>query len=271
MESRNKKTTSVIRRTADEVKAYRTLHKVIPTVCGAVIVLLAIVYIISLLFTKYGSFTVKIRDLKNRDYALSLCENERFLNPVSRLNSKAVKDVTNIDGNNLPNNLNDVNGEHNGENYVAYTFYCKNTGVKEMSYNYQLLISRRTVGIDAAIRVRTYFNPFYYDTETGSVTLSSDYTDYAKPRTGGSGQPEIDPTNRVMTNFASSDTVLEGVVDNFKPGDISKITVVIWIEGNDPDCTDDVIGGEFKVDMVFNALTDDENPNFDIIRETTGN
>ena len=43
----------------------------------------------------------------------------------------------------------------------------------------------------------------------------------------------------------------------FKPGDISKITVVIWIEGNDPDCTDDILGGEFKVDMVMNVVAEE--------------
>ena len=47
---------------------------------------------------------------------------------------------------------------------------------------------------------------------------------------------------------------MEGAVENFKPGDISKITVVIWIEGNDPDCTDDVLGGEFKVDMEMTVV-----------------
>lgn len=257
MESKSKKTPSIVRRTANEVKTYRTMWKVIPAVSGVAVLLLVIVYIISLLFSKYGSFTVKVGDLKDHKYMLSLSESDRFLNPVSRLNSKAVKDITNIDGNNLPDDLNDVNGEHNGENYVAYTFYCKNTGADEVTYNYRLLISRKTVGIDAAIRVRVYYTPFYYTAENGEYNKDDrSYTDYAKPKTGGNGAPEIDPTNRVMTNFASSDTVMEGEVENFKPGDISKITVVIWIEGNDPDCTDDVLGGEFKVDMEMTVVSE---------------
>ena len=36
---------------------------------------------------------------------------------------------------------------------------------------------------------------------------------------------------------------------DFRPGDIDKYTVVIWIEGNDPDCVDDIIGGEVKLHM----------------------
>ena len=61
-----------------------------------------------------------------------------------------------------------------------------------------------------------------------------------------------------MTNFTSESTVTEGSVYNFKPGDISKVTVVIWLEGNDPDCTDDILGGQFKLDMIMDIAGDAE-------------
>ena len=140
---------------------------------------------------------------------------------------------------------------------MAYTFYAKNVGQSTITYDYDLVISRKTIGVDSAIRVRLYYTPFYYDSFTKEYTRSGDYTDYAKPRTGGSGLPEVDPDNRTMTNFAASGSVAQGRVAGFKPGDISKITVVIWIEGNDPDCTDDILGGEFKVDMVMNVVAEE--------------
>ena len=251
MAQSDKQTVSFLRRTAGEVKRYRKIRKIVPSVIGVILALLVIVYIISLLFSKYGSFTVRITDLNDRKYSLSLAENDRFSNPVSFLNANAIKDATNIDGNTLPGNLNDTNGEHNGENYVAYTFYVKNTGALELTYNYRLEISRMTSGIDAAIRVRLFYTPFYYKAETNTYDRNGNYTDYAKARTGGNGEPEFDPYDRKMTNFLSSGTITEGTVAGFAPGDISKITVVIWIEGNDPDCTDDLIGGEFKVDMIM--------------------
>ena len=43
-------------------------------------------------------------------------------------------------------------------------------------------------------------------------------------------------------------------IDAFEPGEITKFTVVIWIEGNDPDCIDWLIGGKLKVDMVMTVL-----------------
>ena len=44
-----------------------------------------------------------------------------------------------------------------------------------------------------------------------------------------------------------------------KPGDIDKYTLVIWIEGSDAECTDDILGGEFGVRLRFNSEYVEEN------------
>ena len=54
--------------------------------------------------------------------------------------------------------------------------------------------------------------------------------------------------------FYSSTVAAIGRIDNFKPLDQTKYTIVIWIEGNDPDCIDELIGGTMKVDMSFNII-----------------
>ena len=36
---------------------------------------------------------------------------------------------------------------------------------------------------------------------------------------------------------------------DFKVNDIDKYTIVIWIEGDDPDCIDALIGGEMKMHL----------------------
>ena len=248
---------SSLTRTAGEVKRYRTYQRIIPAAMGGVAALLVIVYVISVLFSHYGSFTVVVENSADkRKFALSLAESDNFANPTSRLNSRAVKDITNIDGNMLPSGLNDEDGEHNGEDYVAYTFDVKNVGEEVCDYRYKLAISKMTAGIDAAVRLRLYFNPLYYDAQTGEYRYSGDYVDYAKPKSGGNGAPEVDPPGRVMTNFLSGNTVTEGLIENFVPGSISRVTVVIWLEGNDPECTDDILGGEFKMDMSFEIVDD---------------
>ena len=36
---------------------------------------------------------------------------------------------------------------------------------------------------------------------------------------------------------------------DFKPGEIDKFTIVIYLEGDDPDCIDALIGGDMKMHM----------------------
>ncbi len=252
---------SAVRRTAVEVKHYRRIRRIIPLLIGLLIALLALVYIISLLFSRYGSFTVAAQDFAGRNasgFSLSLSDKYDFLHPTSYLNTNAVKQITNIDGQKLPAGLNDEDGSHNGENYMAYTFYLKNSGTKECTYEYNLTIAKKTRALDECIRVRVYYNPTFFDSENpDEFNYDNSYVDYAKPALGGGGSPEVDPENRVMTNFFNGNTVMRGQTDHFKPGDIAKVTVVIWIEGNDPDCSDDKLGGEFKLDMTFTILDDD--------------
>ena len=56
------------------------------------------------------------------------------------------------------------------------------------------------------------------------------------------------------TAFESRTTVVKKKIENFAPGDVTKFTVVIWLEGNDVDCVDTILGGEFKIDMTMSIL-----------------
>lgn len=251
----NSKQTSLrIRSNAQQAKYARRLRRILPATAGLALSLLVIVYVVSMLVTQNGSFTINVKDYDDRSYALALSETASFKTQTSALKAGEVFHIDNITYTNLPDDLNDVDGSHNGENYLAYTFYLKNTGQKECSYRYQLDITRATVGIDGAVRVRIYYTPDYYQSQSEQYHYGGDYIDYAKPKTGGNGQPEEDPGNRTMTNFVSGDIVAQGQKMDFRPGDISKFTVVIWLEGEDPDCTDDILGGQFKVDMNIEVL-----------------
>lgn len=252
----DKKPSSYIRRSAMEAKRDGRFKRLIPAVGGVMASVLLVVYVTALLVTKNGNFTISIKDYGDRSLSLSLCETDSFQHPTSTLKATEVVNMNNITYTMLPDDINDINGAHNGDNYLAYTFYVKNTGERSCSYQYRMLITRATVGIDAAVRVRIYYEPQHYVAESGTASHGGGYTDYAKAKTGGNGAPEVDPGNRVMTNFYSNDLVAQAQQDNFAPGDIAKFTVVIWLEGEDPDCTDDVLGGQFKVDMNLEIVGD---------------
>lgn len=228
-----------LRRTALEVKKYRTLMRIIPIAVGCATVALALVYAITAMYSKYGSFTVTVNKFDNVKYALTLSETPDFSDPIGRLNCKATEEITNIDGNELPLDLDKINGEHNGENYVAYTFYCKNAGEETVTYEYQLYIANMTKDIEKAVRVRLYVN--------------GEFIDYARTRSDGKG---AEPGT---TEFVSESIIARDQISGFEPGDITKYTVVIWLEGNDPECLDNILGGEFKIDMSMSIVGIEEN------------
>lgn len=43
--------------------------------------------------------------------------------------------------------------------------------------------------------------------------------------------------------------------NDIKPGEIDRYSIVVWLEGNDPECIDDIIGGEMKMAMVITEKT----------------
>ena len=47
----------------------------------------------------------------------------------------------------------------------------------------------------------------------------------------------------------SPETLILEERTNFNLGDIDHYTIVVWLEGDDPDCVDDLIGGEIKMHM----------------------
>lgn len=246
-----KKTQAELKRNAQKIRNINKWRKIVPAVIGVLMAVVVLMYVASLLFMKNGSFTVSVKDYEDKRYSLTLCESPDFKRKTSRLTVKAVENANNISVADLPTNLNDVDGSHNGENYLAYTFYLQNSGTETCAYSYKITISRATLGIDGAVRVRVYFNPDYYRAATGETHYSNAFKDYAKPVTGGGGKAETDIYGNVLEKFVNDTTVLENEMAEFAPNDIAKITVVIWLEGDDSDCNDDALGGQFKADMAF--------------------
>lgn len=137
--------------------------------------------------------------------------------------------VDNISVNWIPKNIDDeAEGSHNGENYIAYTFYLQNMGQHTVNYWYTLPIEDVTKNIDTAIRVMIFQN--------GEKVI------YAKKAANGGAEPGTE-------EFFSDDIIAVKERKNFEAGEIDKFTIVIWIEGDDPECLDNLIGGQMKIKM----------------------
>ena len=224
-----------LRRTAREVKRHVVIMRILRLLIIVLVAIIAAAYAISYFYDKYGSFTVRIDKYDMIKQGLALSETPEFERSAATLNADIVYDMTNMSGEDLPDNIDMVNGSHNGDNYIAYTFYLINSGSDTISYEGNMSIENVTNGLDEAIRVAIIYN--------GEKTV------YGKTKSDGSGiEGDCDK------EFASSTFVMETHKEGFKPGAKDKFTIIVWLEGNDPDCTDALIGGTMKLGMDFKIV-----------------
>lgn len=229
-----KKTSAFLRRSATEVMYFRIFRKIILIAVAIISSLLLVVYGFALVYDRTGSFTVNVKG-QEIEYNISLCEDEDFITRSSMLSSEKIAKLTNICGNDLPANIDRINGDHSNERYLAYTFYCKNMCATECALNYELSFNNVTNGMDEAVRVRLY--------------IDGEYTDYAKTRSDGGGKEE----HLCDKTFANINVVCYGLVNNVLPDAIVRFTIVVWLEGDDHDCVDSVINGSIKFAMQISA------------------
>ncbi|MDD7515782.1 hypothetical protein [Ruminococcus flavefaciens] len=221
-----------LRRTAKEVKRHVIVMRVLALLAIILILIIAVAYAISYFYDKLGSFTVKVNKYDMVHQGLTLSETPDYEKTIAVLNADIVYDMTNISGEDLPPNIDKINGSHNGPNYIAYTFYLINAGDDTITYTGEMSIENVTKNVDEAIRVAVYKN--------GEKTV------YGKTKSNGGGK-ESD----CDSEFLSSSIVMHTSTEGFKSNSKDKYTVVIWLEGNDPDCLDNIIGGTLKLGMNF--------------------
>lgn len=218
-----------LRRTAREVRSYKVTMRILTSALALLVLVTGAFYGVSALYKKTGSFTVAVDKVEMIKYGLSLSESRDMAYRTSHLNTNISENITNIAAETLPDDLDMIDGPHHGLNHIAYTFYLQNAGEVEFPCEYSITMANITNGLDDAIRMRLY--------------VDGVPTTYAKTKGDGTG-PEPG-----TVAFYSADTMARGRLDGFAPGDICRFTIVVWIEGNDPECLDWLIGGEMRIDM----------------------
>lgn len=224
-----------LRRTAGEVKRHKVIVRILSILLIILTAIVAIAYAVSYFYDKFGSFTVMVNKYDMINQGLTLSETPEYNRSIATLNADIVYDMTNISGEDIPENVDKINGVHNGDNYIAYTFYLINSGDDTVAYNGVMYMENITNNVDEAVRIAVYKN--------GEKTV------YGKTKSNGSGM-ESDCDRE----FESSTVVMSTKNDKFQPRAKDKYTVVIWLEGNDPDCVDDIIGGTMKLSMKFEIV-----------------
>ena len=196
------------------------------------LILISIIYLFLYIVYAGGRFTVSLdKNMSNRKNVF-LSEDGNLKNKARKLSADTIEYMDNISIKWLPDNIDkEKTGAHNGDNYIAYTFYVINSGKEKVNYWYEIDIDDTIKNVDEAIRIMIYRN--------GEAIV------YAK-KSKETGKAEPDTKKFVSSKIA----VLEQR-KNFKPNSKDRYTVVVWIEGDDPECKNDLLGGEIKLHMDF--------------------
>lgn len=218
---------------AKKVKRKKKIVKVLKIILLILLLLLIILYIAFSLIYNNGSFSITLdRNLYVKN-GIIIYDDPDYKVFRTELQAETMDFIDNIKYTWLPDNLDTrSDGSHNGENYVAYTFYIENLGEQIADYWTEVVIDDVIKNVDEAIRIRVYKNG-------NSIT-------YAKASYNGTPEPGTEA-------FLSDTLVARDHVQNFAPGDRNKYTIVIWLEGSDPECTDNILGGELKIHMDFKS------------------
>ena len=200
------------------------------TLLGIAVVL----FIISALMANKGTFTITLPREQMISLGLVISEDPSFARPRCEILSPPIVDMWNITRSDIPDDIHMKDGNNSTSDYLANTFYLKNMGDQDLEYTLALDLNEIYNNVDEALRVELYIN------DVSEV--------YAKRRSDGSGKPEPG-----TLPFMGSARIIMLDPKEIAVNQVEKFTVVVWIEGEDPDCTNDLLGGFIKMTMNFSG------------------
>lgn len=218
---------------------YKKRQKFLKVAISVTLSMLTILFLVSLLVTQWGDLVISV-DTPAVKKGIVLSEDPEFKKMSATLSAKQENNVTNITYSWLPKDLDtSKNGTHNGKNYVAYTFYLKNNGQETLDYKGTLEITGVAKSADEAARVQVYKN--------GEAEI------FGKGRYTDRNTAETD-----CTKFIDDKQVMTTETKGFEVDQVDKYTIVIWIEGNDPEAVDEIRNGFIRMRMLFEVDTDED-------------
>lgn len=230
---------------------------------------------ISLLSQLRGHFTINMTNEMFRE-GFVLSDSAEFIRGSTRLLCTPAEEVPCISVQSIPENIDQIDGQHN-DCYFAYTFYIRNDGDSTVDYEWHMALNSESRNLSSALWVMIF--------EDGEMLLFAQPGDdggiEALPAIGDDSRGYLDPElmqfakdpsqfqlikefkgysyYRLLPIPFETDTVIgRGMQQDVAPGDVHKYTVVIWLEGDDPDCTDALIGGHAGMDFNFRLIPKEE-------------
>ncbi len=242
------------------------------------VVALSSMFMLSEITKMKGHFTVNItEDLFDKGFSIGdSIEKDKIKNPTSYLKGDELENTPCTSISQISKDVDKLDGSNNGGDYFSYTFYIQNKSGDNANYGYELVINSESKDASKIAWVLLFIDgkaAFYAKADKNGEQQTLPHRDdntrgYREPPFYDvAAFPELqyeiidNPTARydyyrlIALPFESDTVITSGKFSDMEPGIIHKYTVVSWIEGDDPDCTNDMIGGHFGLE--FNFVTVD--------------
>ena len=221
---------NTVKVTANKIKnRENTISRIRLIIIVLVLFLLILFSMLSLVYMG-GDFVITLDPNFSVKSGLIMYDQAELKQEKLKLYANGIDFMDNISVEWLPNDIDSSKGgAHNGENYIAYTFFIENTGEKEVDYWYEVYIEDVIKNVDEAIRIM--------------IIRNKERKIYAKINE----QTQKEEENTII--FHSKDIAILEKREKLNKNEVDKYTIVIWLEGDDPDCLDNIIGGEIKLKM----------------------
>lgn len=219
--------------TGNKVYKKNLIVRVIFLIFLFLLLCLSALYLVLYVVNRKGYFTITLDPNLRTNKQIVMSASSDFKETPLELKVNSLDYFDNITESWLPSNIaTDYEGEHNGNNYMAYTFFIKNIGNETTDYIMTLDILSVIKNVDDAVRIIMYTND-----EPKEV--------YAK-RSAITNEPE-----KGTIPFDSEAQIFIKKRKNIVPKEVDRYTVVIFLEGNDRECVDAIIGGEMKMNLLL--------------------
>ncbi|HPD02965.1 MAG TPA: hypothetical protein P5161_06560 [Eubacteriales bacterium] len=223
------------------------LRKLLLVIMSVALLVTSTVYIM-LLLIEDNSMRIYVGQTE-AGKSLTLCSDASFSRPTAYLTVNGPRVMDNITydwlftryGIDETDFGQSLEGNFSGENHIAQTFYLKNNGTGDVQYVTSIKLLGSFKGMEDAIRVLVVKN--------GDVNI------YATLSVNGEPEPVSNNPELLTVPFYSDEFVMYNDANILAAGEIDKYTIILWIEGEDPECTNERLGGYVKMEMVFGALS----------------
>lgn|GEM_PF-78728 len=262
---------------AEKVYKRNWLLRIVAIIVGVLLLLFGIGFGCVTVMNHGGRFTVS---MTHNTYGIQLADTPTFDSPTLQLYGEPIENLDNITkdwilntdgrlGSDAPvyasyEEFEKVYGSHNayfpaeGEEtgngaYFAYTFFVRNGGedAKGDDATVDYMTSLKITSVNKAVDDAGAREYAADEAMRVMVFINGEPTVYAKPQFGTKDAKEPFAADK---NFLSDTTVMEYVRSDFEVDSVDRYTVVIWLEGNDPECVNEIMASEVKLKMEFNVL-----------------